>query len=73
MCSDGAVHLDARGGRDVGSGDRAGTLLAEVHHGRLVEVGGDSTRALRLRISSVTVLLHARRPVVNSWRAPSMR
>jgi hypothetical protein len=35
------VHLDARRRRDVGRGDRARTLLAQVHHHWLVVLGGD--------------------------------
>src|SRR6185436_2978485 len=30
----GVVHLDSGRRRDVGSGDRAGTLFAQVHHDR---------------------------------------
>src|SRR4029079_8071851 len=37
----GVVHLDTGRGRDVGSGDVAGTLLAEVHGDRLVVLRGD--------------------------------
>jgi len=37
----GVVHLDTGRRRDVGSGDRAGALLAQVHHDRLVVLRGD--------------------------------
>jgi hypothetical protein len=37
----GVVDLDAGRRRDVGSGDGAGTLLAQVHDDRLVVLGGD--------------------------------
>src|SRR6478609_6725602 len=35
------VHLDTGRRGDVGSGDQAGTLLAQVHHDRLVVLRGD--------------------------------
>ena len=37
----GVVHLDTRGRRDVGRGDVAGALLAQVHDDRLVVLAGD--------------------------------
>jgi hypothetical protein len=37
----GVVHLDAGRRRDVGGGDVAGALLAQVHGDRLVVLGGD--------------------------------
>ena len=38
----GVVHLDTRGRGNVGCGDRTRALLAEVHHDRLVMLGGDN-------------------------------
>jgi hypothetical protein len=49
----GVVHLDTGRRRDVGGGDGAGALLAQVHHDRLVVLAGDD-EPLRLRMSSVT-------------------
>jgi hypothetical protein len=37
----GVVHLDAGRRRDVGRGHLARALLAQVHHDRLVVLGGD--------------------------------
>ncbi len=37
----GVVHLDAGRRLDIGRGDGAWTLLAQVHHDRLVMLAGD--------------------------------
>jgi hypothetical protein len=55
----GAVDLDAGGRRDVGGGDRAGALLAQVHDDRLVALGGDD-ELLEVQDQVGDVLLDAR-------------
>jgi hypothetical protein len=54
-----AVDLDAGGRRDVGGGDRAGALLAQVHDDRLVGLGGDD-QLLEVQDQVGDVLLDAR-------------
>ena len=67
----GVVHLDAGGRRDVGRGDRTGSLLAQVHHDRLVVLGGDD-ELLEVQDQLGDVLLDPG-TVVNSCRTPSIR
>jgi hypothetical protein len=53
------VHLDARGRRDVGRGDRTRTRLAQIHGDRFVLLGGDD-QVLEIEDDLRDVLDHAR-------------
>ena len=52
------MHLDTSGRRDVGGGDDAGALLAQVHDDRLVVLGADD-QFLDVQDEVGDVLLHA--------------
>ena len=56
----GVVHLDTGRRRDVGGGDDAGALLAQVHDDRLVVLGGDD-ELLDVQDEVGDVFLDARR------------
>src|SRR5699024_8977606 len=53
----GVVHLDARRRGDVGGGDRAGALLAQVHHDRFVVLRGNDD-VLQVQDDLGDVFLH---------------
>src|SRR5699024_2788754 len=53
----GVVHLDAGRRGDVGGGDRAGALLAQVHHDRFVVLRGDD-HVLQVQDDLGDVFLH---------------
>ena len=72
MCRSGLCTSTPAGGCDVGGGDGAGALLAQVHDDRLVVLGGDD-ELLDVQDELGDVLLDARRRCVNSCRTPSIR